>query len=491
MTNRNILLITYSILELLCILISLAEKVNFWLNFCCTNFVLILPLVFIHLSYLFNERKNTNESNIDSNFSTKENFVRYLIKLQKIFAISIPIMIIPVFISVILCDEAGTYTGESIYFIISIISGLLFTFTLFSFIEVSTLLWVYKKFFINNQLQNDGEKLKTGVNIERENLEVILDRLLSECKQEGTLEDIENLKNRIEQNIKYNGSDKEFLELNFIVAKIYNKKVSHLTQEYFQKVKNILPYIGYEDLKQFAQNSFEKNNFYDALFFYTYLIMNQKIIDIKELPDIYYKRAIVYSTINKNELAIDDIKNAIKKTEKNPSTIEKLDMYNYKLAEKYTKLNNFVQAIKYYKEITTENDKYAEVQNKIEECQKAFEKQKEEALKASVNEQTNYNYSADSGTKHKTKKNTTKQLYLKNRKIELENCLFEDLLTLEGFDSKKAKNFISDRDNGKIYYDIDSFAEAFGLQPHQMIEIQDKIIFPHKPKNKMGRKIDW
>ena len=303
MTNRNILLITYSILELLCILISLAEKVNFWLNFCCTNFVLILPLVFIHLSYLFNERKNTNESNIDSNFSTKENFVRYLIKLQKIFAISIPIMIIPVFISVILCDEAGTYTGESIYFIISIISGLLFTFTLFSFIEVSTLLWVYKKFFINNQLQNDGEKLKTGVNIERENLEVILDRLLSECKQEGTLEDIENLKNRIEQNIKYNGSDKEFLELNFIVAKIYNKKASHLTQEYFQKVKNILPYIGYEDLKQFAQNSFEKNNFYDALFFYTYLIMNQKIIDIKELPDIYYKRAIVYSTINKNELA--------------------------------------------------------------------------------------------------------------------------------------------------------------------------------------------
>ena len=336
------------------------------------------------------------------------------------------------------------------------------------------------------QLQNDSEKLKTGADIERKNPEVILDRLLSDCKQEGTLEDIENLKNCIEQNIKYNGSDKEFLQLNFILAKIYNKKASHLTQEYFQKVKNILPYIEYEDLKQFAQNSFEKNNFYDALFFYSYLIMNQKIIDIKELPDIYYKRAVVYSTLNKNELAIEDIKNAIKKTEKNPGTIEKLDMYNYKLAEEYTKLNNFVQAIKYYKEITIENNKYAEVQNKIEECQKAFEKQKEEALKTAANEQTNYNYST---AKHK--KNTTKQPYLKNRKIELENCSFEDLLTLEGFDSKKAKKFISDRDNGKTYYDIDSFVEAFGLQPHQMIEIQDKIIFPHKPKNKMGRKIDW
>lgn len=478
MTNRNILLITYSILELLCILISLAEKVNFWLNFGCTNFVLILPLVFIHLSYLFNERNNTNESNIDSNFSTKENFVRYLIKLQKIFAISVPIMIILGFISVILWEE-----GDWLYYMVPLV---LLTFILFSFIEVSTLLWVYKKFFINNQLQNDGEKLKTGADIERKNPEVILDRLLSDCKQEGTLEDIENLKNCIEQNIKYNGSDKEFLQLNFILAKIYNKKASHLTQEYFQKVKNILPYIEYEDLKQFAQNSFEKNNFYDALFFYTYLIMNQKIIDIKELPDIYYKRAVVYSTLNKNELAIEDIKNAIKKTEKNPGTIEKLDMYNYKLAEEYTKLNNFVQAIKYYKEITIENNKYAEVQNKIEECQKAFEKQKEEALKTAANEQTNYNYST---AKHK--KNTTKQPYLKNRKIELENCSFEDLLTLEGFDSKKAKKFISDRDNGKTYYDIDSFVEAFGLQPHQMIEIQDKIIFPHKPKNKMGRKIDW
>ena len=341
----------------------------------------------------------------------------------------------------------------------------------------------------DNQLQNNGEKLKKRVDIERKNPEVILDRLLSDCKQEGTIEDIGNLKNYIEQNIKYNGSDKEFLQLNFIVAKIYNKKASHLTLEYFQKVKNILPYIEYEDLKQFAQNSFEKNNFYDALFFYTYLIINQKISDIKELPDIYYKRAVVYSTLNKNELAIDDIKNAIKKTEKNPNTIEKLDMYNYKLAEEYSKLHNFVQAIKYYKEITTKNGKYQEVQNRIEECQKAFENQKEEALKASVNEQTNYNYSANSGAKHKTKK--TKQPYSKKRKIELENCLFEDLLTLEGFDSKKAKKIISDRDNGKIYYDIDSFAEAFGLQPHQMIEIQDRIIFPHKPKNKMGRKIDW
>ena len=67
----------------------------------------------------------------------------------------------------------------------------------------------------------------------------------------------------------------------------------------------------------------------------------------------------------------------------------------------------------------------------------------------------------------------------------------EELLTIDGFDEDKANKFLSERDKGKIYYDIDSFVNEFGLQPHQMIEAQDRLVFPPKPKNKLGRKIDW
>ena len=90
-----------------------------------------------------------------------------------------------------------------------------------------------------------------------------------------------------------------------------------------------------------------------------------------------------------------------------------------------------------------------------------------------------------------TESNQTNGQKKKNKKINLQSCTEEDLLTIDGFDLNKATKFVKERVNGKVYYDIDSFAEAFGLQPHQMIEIQDRIIFPPKPINKMGRKIDW
>ncbi len=90
-----------------------------------------------------------------------------------------------------------------------------------------------------------------------------------------------------------------------------------------------------------------------------------------------------------------------------------------------------------------------------------------------------------------TESNQTNWLKKNNKKINLQNCNKEDLLTIDGFDLSKATKFLKDRVNGKIYYDIDSFAEAFGLQPHQMIAVQDRIIFPPKPINKIGRKIDF
>jgi hypothetical protein len=87
-------------------------------------------------------------------------------------------------------------------------------------------------------------------------------------------------------------------------------------------------------------------------------------------------------------------------------------------------------------------------------------------------------------------KRPKRQKFDTTKKINLESCSKNDLLTIDGFDEEKAKRFIKDRKEGKIYYDIDTFVSDFGLQPHQMIEVQDRLIFPPKPKNKMGRRIE-
>ena len=74
--------------------------------------------------------------------------------------------------------------------------------------------------------------------------------------------------------------------------------------------------------------------------------------------------------------------------------------------------------------------------------------------------------------------------------VDLAICSKEEILSLDGFNAEKAEKFIKDRDNGKMWYDIDTFVQDFGLQPHEMIMIQDKIKFPDKPKNRYGRKLD-
>ena len=81
---------------------------------------------------------------------------------------------------------------------------------------------------------------------------------------------------------------------------------------------------------------------------------------------------------------------------------------------------------------------------------------------------------------------------VENKKIiNLQNCSKKDILTLMGFDEKKANDFILKRKNGLMWYNIDSFVQEFEIQPHEMILIQDRLVFPPKPSSKMGkRKID-
>lgn len=76
------------------------------------------------------------------------------------------------------------------------------------------------------------------------------------------------------------------------------------------------------------------------------------------------------------------------------------------------------------------------------------------------------------------------------QKINIENCTIEEIQSLECFDNNMEKKFIELRNSGKMWYDINSFAMDFELQPHQIVEIQDLLIFPPKPKTKIGRKLD-
>ena len=78
-----------------------------------------------------------------------------------------------------------------------------------------------------------------------------------------------------------------------------------------------------------------------------------------------------------------------------------------------------------------------------------------------------------------------------NKKINLQSCTEDDLLTLEGFDVAKAKMFIKERIKGKVYYDIETFATDFNLQPHQVLSIQDRLIFARRVTPKRGRTIEF
>ena len=75
--------------------------------------------------------------------------------------------------------------------------------------------------------------------------------------------------------------------------------------------------------------------------------------------------------------------------------------------------------------------------------------------------------------------------------VKIKSCTIRQIMSLEGFDEEKAAKFMQERKEGKLWYDIDSFVMDFELQPHEMVLIQDRLIFPPKAKNKSGRKIDW
>ena len=77
-----------------------------------------------------------------------------------------------------------------------------------------------------------------------------------------------------------------------------------------------------------------------------------------------------------------------------------------------------------------------------------------------------------------------------SRMIDIKTCTKNAILTLEGFDNEKAELFINERKT-MTWYDLDSFAKYFDLQPHERILLEDKLIFPKKPLVKKGRTLEY
>lgn len=176
--------------------------------------------------------------------------------------------------------------------------------------------------------------------------EKILDDILAKCKQKGSLEDIKTLKSLIEQNIRTHGSSIEFLELFFTIAKVYNfLSDSQNSIKYFDKVREITSYLNYEELTKAASNRMENNDFYSAVFFYTYILFHNKVQNNKDIPEIYYSRAIAYLGLKQNyykNLAVEDLNIAIEKAKyvyemfdniSEKYLTEKLEKYSLKLDE--------------------------------------------------------------------------------------------------------------------------------------------------------------
>lgn len=77
-----------------------------------------------------------------------------------------------------------------------------------------------------------------------------------------------------------------------------------------------------------------------------------------------------------------------------------------------------------------------------------------------------------------------------SRMIDIKTCTKNAILTLDGFDNEKAELFINERKT-MTWYDLDSFAKYFDLQPHERILLEDKLIFPKKPLVKKGRTLEY
>ena len=172
---------------------------------------------------------------------------------------------------------------------------------------------------------------------------------------------------------------------------------------------------------------------------------------------------------------------------------EKTEVEREEKEYKKNKAENYYKLAKddYEKGNYTSAEEFINLAIDINDCKK-YRDLKEKIINKDVPNNSLEEVSDSNETQTLNKTNNKKSEHTSSKKkIKIESCSKVELLTIDGFDEEKADKFISERNKGKVYYDIESFVADYGLMPHQMVEIQDRLIFPKKPKNKIGRKIEW
>ena len=332
-----------------------------------------------------------------------------------------------------------------------------------------------------------------------------LNAILSNCEEVGSQEQVEELNNQIQKNLysEPRGSADEYLELVYKSARILNFLRDSLCEEYFNKVKSVCSNLSYQELIDVANRWNSRKDYYGVIFIYTFLLTYHT-----KTHDIYYKRAMTYYHLKQNSLAIQDIDAAIEDIKLDNALTNQLSQYLIRNGDIYKEDKNYAKAITYYERVPEGSSLHIAAQYSITECQNfisppkikktetktnsASNKKKAEQTKSSSNTKTTSKKTTDSKPINNTSVQQNKPSKPKTpQKINLESCTLEELATLEGFDEIKAKIFIQARESGKHYYDLDSFVSDYNLQPHEMIQAEERLIFPPRPKNKQGRKIDW
>lgn len=245
------------------------------------------------------------------------------------------------------------------------------------------------------------------------------------------------IKNFIKAESSYErlNTGKEYLNKIFNEFIVNNKFPEYL---YRNDLSKLTPYLDTENLEYILDN-FNKNGKYEIAF----QIINEVINNDENDEDYYYylKGKLLYEN-NYFAEALDEFDNAIYINENNAE-------YFYYRGLTYNALDDF--------ESTKENILYAITLS---------------------NNDNKYQAALDSMSKE-------------NEFLNLSTCSEKRFSKFTGLSEAKVKKFIEARNNGKKYYDFTTFSNDLDLMPHEIVTLENRIIFNTKPKNKIGRKIDW
>ena len=197
----------------------------------------------------------------------------------------------------------------------------------------------------------------------------------------------------------------------------------------------------------------------------------------------YYKLGDYVNALKDMNISIADFNKSIKSTKwlyTNPEVLDyQLGARYYTRAKIYYKADNFIEA----KQDVNTAIKLGYNETVCNKLSKDIEFTLVNKAKQNVNRGNVSNINADDiGDKNKGEK--------EDKPINIASCTKEELMSIDEFTEDKIDKFIRDRENGMCWYDLYSFCEYFEFQPHEMVELQDKLIFPAKPKSKLGRRVE-